>query len=111
MAFGDWSEDCIKALEGRDAFILEDNDKAGVEKAETAVAALHGVARSVRIVRLPDLPEKGDVSDWLNADQTRSEQLIDIAKQAPLWNPMNLKEKMNLEKKKNNRLAMTTVFR
>ena len=29
--------------------------------------SLHGVAVEVRIVDLPDLPEKGDVSDWLDA--------------------------------------------
>src|SRR5438094_5049814 len=32
---------------------------------------LAGVARTVRIVDLPDLPEKGDVSDWIAAGGTR----------------------------------------
>src|SRR5262249_8144904 len=33
VACGDWTEDCVKALAGRDVLILEDNDDAGIKKA------------------------------------------------------------------------------
>jgi DNA primase len=63
VAAGKWTEDCIKALAGRDIIILEDNDDAGRKKALEAATALHGVANNIRIVSLPGLPDKGDVSD------------------------------------------------
>jgi hypothetical protein len=87
VACGDWTEDCVKALAGRDALILEDNDEAGHKKALEAAKALHGTAKTVRIVRLPDLPEKGDVSDWLDADAHNAERLVDVCFGAPIWSP------------------------
>ena len=57
-ASGKWTDDCVKALAGRDLIILEDNDEAGRKKALEAATALHGVAKSIRVVSLPDLPER-----------------------------------------------------
>src|SRR5262245_9436272 len=87
VATGSWTADCVKALAARDVFILEDNDDAGRKKAQEAAAALHGQAKSVRIVRLPGLPEKGDVSDWLDADQRNAGKFVDVCFDAPLWTP------------------------
>ncbi|MFO0917199.1 MAG: hypothetical protein U0872_02665 [Planctomycetaceae bacterium] len=44
------------------------------------------VTASVRIVELPGLPEKGDVSDWLNVGGT-PEQLRELLGAAPLFDP------------------------
>ena len=44
VAGGKWTDDCVKALAGRDVVILEDADEAGRKKALTAAAALHGTA-------------------------------------------------------------------
>src|SRR5262249_30456698 len=87
VACGDWTEDCIKALAGRDVLIFEDNDDAGRKKAYEAAQALHGVAKTVRVVRLPGLPDKGDVSDWLNAGPGNAGKLVDVCFDAPLWTP------------------------
>jgi putative DNA primase/helicase len=87
VAGGKWTDECVKALAGRDCFILEDNDEAGRKKAQEAATALHGTAKSVRVIRLPDLPDKGDVSDWLDADQRNAEKLVDICFGAPPWSP------------------------
>jgi hypothetical protein len=64
--------------------ILPDNDRPGRKHAAAVAAALIGVAASVRIVELPDLPEKGDVTDWRNARGTfeRFRELTDAV--APL---------------------------
>src|SRR5262249_36771310 len=86
-AAGKWIDDCITALAGRDLIILQDNDEAGAKKASAAATALHGTAKTIRIVLLPDLPDKGDVSDWLDADERRAEKLVDICFDAPLWTP------------------------
>jgi Family of unknown function (DUF5906) len=88
VACGDWTEDCIRALAGRDVLILEDNDEAGRKKAHDAAQALHGVAKTIRIVRLPGLPNKGDVSNWLDADPCNAAKFVDVCFDAPLWTPM-----------------------
>jgi hypothetical protein len=87
VAGGKWTDDCAKALAGRDVLILEDNDEPGRKKALAAATALHGTAASVRIVRLPDLPDKGDVSDWLDAHPRRKDELAGVCLAAPVWTP------------------------
>jgi hypothetical protein len=66
VASGKWTQDCIEALRGRDCWILEDNDDAGRKKALDTAEKLHGAAASIKIIKLPDLAEGGDISDWLD---------------------------------------------
>ena len=87
VAAGKWTDDCVKALAGRDIIILQDNDDAGKKKALAAAQALHGVVKTIRIVLLPNLPNGGDVSDWLDADPRRAGQFVDTCFDAPLWTP------------------------
>jgi hypothetical protein len=47
------------------AYILEDNDDAGRGHTAKILAALTGVVNEIAVVAFPELPEKGDVSDWL----------------------------------------------
>ena len=64
---GKWPRSHNRLLAGRDVAILPDNDYTGEEHALDVARNLHQKARSVRIVKLPRLPLKGDVSDWLDA--------------------------------------------
>jgi hypothetical protein len=60
----DWSP-----LAGKDVVILPDNDLPGRSYAD-AVAAILGrlkPAPTVKVVDLPDLPEHGDIADWVAA--------------------------------------------
>src|SRR5262249_49030468 len=75
-AAGKWTDACITALAGRDIIILQDNDEAGFKKALAAATALHGTAKTIRFVLLPDLPHKGDVSDWLDDDPRRTDTQV-----------------------------------
>jgi putative DNA primase/helicase len=52
-------------LHGRRVAIIPDNDDTGREHAQQVAIALHGKAKVVKIIKLPRMPEKGDVSDWL----------------------------------------------
>jgi hypothetical protein len=79
-----WREEYTAVLEGRHVAIIPDNDTEGREHAEAVAAALSVVARSVRVVALPDLPQKGDVSDWLNAGGT-VEELSRLVEQTQQW--------------------------
>jgi hypothetical protein len=60
----------------------------GRTKALTAARALHCVAKSIRIVLLPELNEDiNDVSDWLDADPRRAEKLANVCFDVPVWTP------------------------
>ena len=48
---------------------------------------MHGTAKTIRIVSLPDLPDKGDVSDWLDADPHRAKKFANVCFDVPLWEP------------------------
>jgi len=81
MGAGKWSGEYNKYFQGRLVAILPDNDTAGKKHAEQVADSLYGTAAEIRIVDLPGLPEKGDVSEWLNAGHDKAEllQLIDQA--------------------------------
>ena len=73
MGAGKWRPEYTETLRGRTVVILPDNDEAGLNHARQISVALRGVAASVRVLRLPGLQDKGDVSDWLDAGGTAEE--------------------------------------
>ncbi|MCP4708831.1 MAG: DUF927 domain-containing protein, partial [Planctomycetes bacterium] len=77
MGAGKWREEYTEYFRDRKAVILPDNDAAGEKHAARIASALIDVAAEVKIINLPDLPDKGDISDWLDAGGT-AEQLLDI---------------------------------
>ncbi|OHB70152.1 MAG: hypothetical protein A2V70_14830 [Planctomycetes bacterium RBG_13_63_9] len=83
---GKWTAAHSAFLRGRRVFILADNDEPGKKHAEQVAQSLQSIAESVRVVDLPGLPPKGDVSDWLTAGGTR-EKLTELVKAAPDWAP------------------------
>jgi hypothetical protein len=78
-----------RALGGRPVVILPDQDEPGREHALQVAAAVAGVAASVRVLELPGLPPKGDVSDWLAANRPDdpAAALRALADLAPAWSP------------------------
>ena len=66
--------------------VLPDHDDAGHPHAETAARSCDGAGLKVKLVELPDLPPKGDVSDWLAAGHTR-EDLVALVKATSLYEP------------------------
>ena len=76
-----WRPEYNKYFVGRDVVILPDNDCAGRAHALAVAANLAPVAARVRIVKLPGLPEKGDISDWLasGGSQGELERLAEFA--------------------------------
>lgn len=89
---GKWREEFSQALQGKDVIILPDNDKPGKEHAELVAMSISRYAKSVKIVELPDLPEHGDVSDWLAAGHT-IEELLDLVDRTPEWSPAAIRER------------------
>lgn len=83
---GKWPAALNEYFAGADVVILPDNDEPGRMHAQRVAAALHPVAVSVRVLELPGLPPKGDVSDWLDQGGTL-EELGKLAESAPAWSP------------------------
>lgn len=81
-----WRPEYADAIRDRHVVMLPDNDDTGQRHTGQVAAILAGAASSVQVLDLPDLPAKGDVSDWLNNGGTR-EQLERLAVAAPLWIP------------------------
>lgn len=67
---GKWSAELSEFFRGRRVVILPDNDEPGRKHAAKVSKSLSTVGAMVRVIHLPGLPEKGDVSDWLGAGGT-----------------------------------------
>lgn len=85
---GKWPDDpgFNECFQGATAVILPDNDAPGYQHAQKVARILTGVAESVKIIKLPDLPPKGDVSDWLAAGHSKDE-LFALVEATPAWQP------------------------
>jgi hypothetical protein len=84
MGAGKWSQVEDAPLEGRHVVLVPDNDEQGERHAHEVGAGLHGRAATVRVLWLPDLQDKGDVSDWL-AGGCDVEELVRQAEQCQEW--------------------------
>jgi hypothetical protein len=79
---GKWRREISRWFGERNVVIIPDNDEPGRAHArDVAAKLLAGIAASVRILELPGLPPKGDVSDWLAAggDAETLDRLVSAA--------------------------------
>lgn len=70
---GGWKHEYANVLKGADVVKLSDNDAAGLRHTGEVVRSLLPVARRLRVVEFPELPEKGDVSDWIAVGHSRED--------------------------------------
>jgi hypothetical protein len=80
---GKWRHEYNEPLRGRNVVILPDNDEPGRQHEEQVSNSLRDIAASVKVLALPGLPEKGDVSDWLKAGGTAEQLQALVAATAP----------------------------
>ena len=102
---GKWRDEYSDSLIDREVVIMPDNDPQatnpdgtpkfhadgrpvlpGQDHAQDVAASSHGKASKVRVLELPGLKPKGDVSDWLDAGNDVS-QLCQMVEDAPEWTP------------------------
>jgi hypothetical protein len=85
---GKWRADYTKQLMAagvRRAVIVPDNDVPGRKHASDVAASLVEGGLAVRICILPDVPPKGDLSDYLSTHS--KDDFLALLKQAPVWTP------------------------
>lgn len=81
---GKWWPEFSDCLKGANVIILPDNDEPGRKHAQQVAQSLQGKAASVKVLELPGLLPKGDISDWLAAGGTK-EELLRLVQEAPVW--------------------------
>lgn len=90
---GKWRKKYTEQLRNRSVYILCDNDNVGMVYAQEVAAALHGTAKSVKLLDLstvwPDIPEHGDVSDMISAlgAEEAARRLVKLSRETPEWTP------------------------
>jgi RecA-family ATPase len=107
---GKWREELSEFFRDADVVIIPDRDPQkrhqktgelmfhpdgrpilpGQDHAQAVARSLHGIAARVRLLELwkswPDMPLKGDASDWIRRGGT-AEQLYALIDQLPDWSP------------------------
>lgn len=84
MGAGKWKPEYNQYFKGKKVVIIPDADKPGRDHAFQVAKNLKSIAESVNVVELPDLKEKQDVSDWIQAGGTKA-GLLELIKAAPEW--------------------------
>ena len=84
---GKWRGEHAAFLKDADVVVLPDNDDQGRKHADAVAASMQGIAQRVRVLELPDLPEKEDVSWWLEKGGGTADQLWELVEQVPDWQP------------------------
>ena len=80
---GNWGDEHSKWLKDRQVIVVPDNDEAGRKHCAKVVNSLLPVAKEVRVLDLSEqLPDKGDIVDWLDSGKTK-QQLVSLVKNAP----------------------------
>lgn len=62
-----WKAELSDQLKGKTVVIVPDNDDAGRARVKKVSAALQGIAKEVRVFIPNDVPEHGDITDWVQA--------------------------------------------
>jgi len=76
--------------------VVPDNDKAGSDHAAAITVSLQGLAKNLKVLDLPGLPEKGDASDWLDKGHD-IEEFMTLADATPEWEPESFRTSESIE--------------
>ena len=109
MGAGKWRDSYSEYLRGAKCVILPDNDDPGRKHAQQVARSLYGKAASVKVLELPGLPEKGDVTDWLETGGTK-EELMRLAAECPEWEPPKPKKQKKNDKEDGHKTRQMSFF-
>jgi hypothetical protein len=95
---GKWLKEYSKWFQEAKVICLPDNDDAGRKGMSIIASEISMVAKSVRLLELPDLPEKGDFSDWIKIEGNNLAKFNSlITKSSSTWTSELLKEDDNCQ--------------
>lgn len=60
-----WKDEFSESLKDKIIIICQDNDEAGKKRSEKLSSKLSGIAKEIRLFIPPEVPEHGDVTDWI----------------------------------------------
>src|SRR4030042_6560997 len=92
-----WRPEYSDYLKGKDVILIPDNDTEGREHMAQGGSALNGIAKRLKWIDLPDLPSKGDVSDWAAKFSNPAEAAERLAVMIEGAKPYNAPVKHTLE--------------
>lgn len=100
---GSWKDSYTRQLRGYDVIIIPDNDEPGKKHAKAESDALLGEAASVKLLDLlqlwKDIPEKGDVTDYVEhcrSDGMQDKDIFDSIERAGTELPDNHAKAMQI---------------
>lgn len=98
MGAGSWKDEYAEYFLNADVVIVPDNDTPGERYAEMVAKALKQKNAKVRILKLPSLKEKGDISDWISQGRTKKD-LLDLINDLPEYEIPNIvfRKKENIQ--------------
>ena len=98
---GKWRPEFNQFFQNKNIVIIPDNDAPGRKHSQNVAESLNGPAKSIKILELPGLPEKNDVSDWIYSGGTRI-KLVTLAKKTQEWIPSEYEPENEAEIRKIN---------
>lgn len=86
----EWQEkhQFLNPLKDKTVYLFPDNDEAGHKHADELASLLVGIAKTIKIVSLPSLPEGGDISDFIKQEGDNAKaRLTELIASTPVWIP------------------------
>ena len=83
---GKWKERYNPMFQDAEVILIPDNDKPGRKHMLDIARQLYGITKSIQIIELSGLEEKGDLSDWFDQGNSAN-KLLKLIKETPLWDP------------------------
>ncbi|SDZ40055.1 putative DNA primase/helicase [Proteiniborus ethanoligenes] len=93
MGASNWKEEYSKFFKQANVAIIPDNDSPGRRYVQKVAESITKKGAKVKIINLPGLSEKEDVSDWLDKGNTK-EQLIQLINEKLAYTPIHLSGKV-----------------
>lgn len=86
----------LQYFPGRHVVVIPDNDPAGKQHANKVAAYLKPVAAKIQYLELPNLPFKGDISDWFDRGGEVADFLT-LTDKAPEWSEESQPDELDPE--------------
>ena len=87
MGAGKWKSSFNEYLKDFPVIIIADKDEVGRKHAEQVATELFPVAKSVKVIEMPDIGDKKvkDYSDWLACEDENKLPILELVDRAELW--------------------------